>query len=52
MVLAFLVPLVTVVLTGEREREPGGRERWAKEGIQGTAGEGREREGDGREELV
>lgn len=34
MVLALLVSLVIVVLMGEREREPGGKEKWAKEGIQ------------------
>lgn len=34
MVLAFLVSLVIVVLMGERGREPGGKERWAKEGSQ------------------
>lgn len=35
MVSAFLVSLVVVVLLGVKEREPGDKEKWAKEGFQG-----------------
>lgn len=51
MVLAFLVSLVTIVLVGEREREPGGQDRWAKGGSQeARKGMGREIGDDGGEE--
>ena len=51
MVLAFLISLVIVVLTGEREREPGGKEKLAKEGIQEDRREmGRKKGADGGEE--
>jgi hypothetical protein len=46
MVLAFLVSLVIVVLMSERKREPGGKDRWAKEGSQ------QDRKGMGRKSWV
>lgn len=51
MVLACLISLVLVVLLGEREREPGGKEKRAEEGIQeGKREMGRKKGADGREE--
>lgn len=40
MLLAFLVSSVTVVLIGEREKEPGDKDKWAK-GAKNKEGRGR-----------
>lgn len=51
MVLAFLISLVRVILTRERERESDGKGKWAKEGIHEDGREtGRKKGGDDGEE--